>query len=165
MLTFVNAENNSVAVPSLVDETTTVFAVYSTWDAFLNGEAAVSTQRFNGQHNYNAAETFFAGWAKVCRDDENWSVVECGPAPTPTVPDTISARQIRLWLISAGISLAQIETLINNIEDQQQREYTRVEWEYAPYIERNHPMVATFAGALGLTDAQVDAGFIVAATL
>ena len=76
------------------------------------------------------------------------------------VPETISARQIRLWLISNNISLASVETVINSIEDVQLRERTLVEWEYAPYIERNHPLLETLALNLGLTNEQIDQGFI-----
>lgn len=165
MITFVQADTNAVAIPTAADDTGVSFGVYATWEDFIAGSAPTATHRFNGKNNYAAAETFFSGWAKVCRSDSDWAVVECGPLPEPEVPATISARQIRLWLISAGVSLAQIETLIDNIADPQQREYTRVEWEYAPYIERNHPMVSVFAAELGLTEAQVDAGFITAATL
>jgi hypothetical protein len=165
MLTFVNTESDAVALPISENDTGVIFGVYSNWESFLNGAAPIATHHFNGRQNYTAAETFFSAWTKVCRDDSDWSVVTCGPTPEPEVPATVSARQIRLWLLSSGISLSQIDTLINSIADQQQRDYTRVEWEYAPYIERTHPMVAVFAGELGLTEAQIDAGFISAATL
>lgn len=76
------------------------------------------------------------------------------------VPETISARQIRLWLIGNNISLASVEAVINSIEDVQLRERTLVEWEYAPYIERNHPLLEALASNLGLTNQQIDQGFI-----
>jgi len=75
------------------------------------------------------------------------------------VPATVSARQIRLWLVRHGISLAQVEAAIDAIPDQLQRDSVRVEWEYAPYIERAHPMLLPLAVALGLTEAQVDQAF------
>jgi hypothetical protein len=77
-----------------------------------------------------------------------------------SVPETISARQIRLWLISNNISLTSVETVINSIEDIQLRERTLVEWEYAPYIERSHPLLEALASNLGLTNEQIDQGFI-----
>jgi hypothetical protein len=77
-----------------------------------------------------------------------------------SVPETISARQIRLWLIGNNISLASVEAVINSIEDVQLRERTLVEWEYAPYIERNHPLLEALASSLGLTNEQIDQGFI-----
>lgn len=164
MITFVN-ENENVAIPVATTDTNTVFGVYESWEAFRNSQLPIASHTFNGAVNYQLAEQFFSGWAKVCRDDADWSVVGCGPTPAPVVPDSVSARQIRLWLISNGISLAQIDQLIEAIEDPQQKDFTRVEWEFAPYVERSHPMVATFASALGLTNEQVDAAFITAATL
>jgi hypothetical protein len=83
----------------------------------------------------------------------------------PTVPETISARQIRLWLIDNNISLTSVETAINGIVDEKLREKTLVEWEYAPYIERNHPLIEALAASLGLTSEQVDQGFIQASVL
>jgi hypothetical protein len=77
-----------------------------------------------------------------------------------SVPESVSARQIRLWLINNGIQLTQVENAINSIEDPITRETIKVEWEYAPYVERNHPMLAPLAQALGLTENQVDTAFI-----
>jgi hypothetical protein len=76
------------------------------------------------------------------------------------VPESVSARQIRLWLINNGIQLSQVEDAINSIEDPITRETIKVEWEYAPYVERNHPMLVPLAQALGLTENQVDTAFI-----
>ncbi|NDD54471.1 hypothetical protein EBZ39_11450 [bacterium] len=87
------------------------------------------------------------------------------PAPSPPVPDTISARQIRLWLIDNNISLTNVETAIDTIVDEKLKEKTRVEWEYAPYIERTHPLIESLASHLGLTSEQVDQGFIAASVL
>jgi hypothetical protein len=78
----------------------------------------------------------------------------------PVVPENVSARQIRLWLINNGIQLSQVENAINNIEDPITRETIKVEWEYAPYVERNHPMLVPLAQALGLTEQQIDIAFI-----
>jgi hypothetical protein len=77
-----------------------------------------------------------------------------------SVPESISARQIRLWLINNGFQLIQVENAINSIEDPTIRETVKVEWEYAPYVERNHPMLIPLAQALGLTENQVDQAFI-----
>jgi len=85
--------------------------------------------------------------------------------PTPAVPESVTARQIRLWLVAHGISLASVEAAIDAIPDATQRESVRVEWEYAPYVERSHPMLVPLATALGMTAAQVDAAFVEAASL
>ena len=96
--------------------------------------------------------------------DANWIDGEW-VIPDPVVPQpvTISARQIRLWLIRQGIPLDAVDDAIAAIPDQMTRETVRVEWEYAPYVERNHPMLIPLAMALGLTESQVDQAFIEAA--
>jgi hypothetical protein len=86
------------------------------------------------------------------------------PVP-PVVPNNVSARQIRLWLLSNNISLAAVQTAIDAIPDPALRDKTKVEWEFAPYIERYHPLISTIGLQLGLTDADIDAGFIAAEQL
>jgi hypothetical protein len=76
------------------------------------------------------------------------------------IPESISARQIRLWLINNGIQLSQVEQAIDSIPDLIMRETIKIEWEYAPYVERNHPMLGSLAQALGLSEEQIDAAFI-----
>ncbi len=76
------------------------------------------------------------------------------------IPENISARQVRIWLLQHGISLQQVENAIDTIQDPVLRDITKVEWEYAPYIERNHPMLVPLAQALGLTQEQLDQAFI-----
>lgn len=84
----------------------------------------------------------------------------------PVLPEPrISARQVRLWLINNGISLNSIEQAIDSIEDAQLREKTRVDWEYAPYVERNHPMLIPIASILGLTETDLDQAFLEAILL
>ncbi len=84
---------------------------------------------------------------------------------SPAVPASVSARQIRLWLVARGVSMAAVDAAIDAIPDALQRDSVRVEWEYAPYVERSHPMLVPLAAALGLTEAQVDQAFVEAATL
>jgi hypothetical protein len=83
----------------------------------------------------------------------------------PAVPESVSARQIRLWLVRHGISLSQVDAAIDNIPDQLQRDSVRIEWDYAPYVERSHPMLIPLASALGLTEQQVDQAFIEASSI
>jgi hypothetical protein len=77
----------------------------------------------------------------------------------PKVPSSVSARQIRLWLVQHNIPLSAIESVIDGIADQITRDTVRVEWEYAPYVERSHPWLVPLAQALGLTEEQVDEAF------
>jgi hypothetical protein len=108
--------------------------------------------------------------------DHSEYVIECnkvnlvprdadGTAAILTQPFRISARQIRLWLIQNGIALSQIDDAINNIEDPNTREAVRIEWEFAPYVERNHPWLIPLAESLGLTPEQVDQAFIEASNI
>jgi hypothetical protein len=83
----------------------------------------------------------------------------------PVAPPSITARQIRLWLVSHGVSLSAVERAIDAIPEATHREMVRVEWEYAPYVERSHPMLVPLAAALGMTAEQVDAAFREAAGL
>lgn len=80
--------------------------------------------------------------------------------PPVVIPSSITARQVRIWLINNGIQLSQVEQAIDSIEDPITREITKVEWEYAPYVERNHPMLTPLAQALEQTEQQIDTAFI-----
>ncbi len=84
---------------------------------------------------------------------------------TSPVPPSVTARQIRLWLVSHGVSLATVEAAIDAIADTTTRETVRVEWEYAPYVERSHPWLVPLAAAIGLDEAAVDQAFREAAVL
>lgn len=104
--------------------------------------------------------------------DHGEYVAQCGevgikPRPQTAVPQqqTATARQVRLWLIQNGISLSQVDAAIAAIPDAAQREAVRVEWEYAPYIDRDHPMLVPLADALGLSEEQLDAAFEEASVL
>lgn len=86
-------------------------------------------------------------------------------ADTSPVPQSVTARQIRLWLLGQGYSLAQIDTTIAAIPDENVRGVVSVEWEYAPYVERSHPWLIPLAWALGLDESQVDQAFREASVL
>lgn len=85
--------------------------------------------------------------------------------PEPYTPDTISARQIRLWLLQNGISLQMVADAIATIEDPVTRDSVSIEWEYAPYIERTHPMLVPLAQVLGLSESDIDRGFVEAVNI
>ena len=85
--------------------------------------------------------------------------------PPVVVPQSISPRQIRLWFIQNDIPLSMVENAIDSIQDNVLRETTRVEWEYSPYVERNHPMINNLGAILGLTPEMIDQAFIIASNL
>ena len=78
---------------------------------------------------------------------------------------SVTSRQIRLWLVTHGVALATIDAAIDSIVDATTRECVRVEWDYAPYVERTHPWLETLAAQLGFNDATIDQAFREAATL
>jgi len=90
----------------------------------------------------------------------------------PDIPSTsfqntrLSARQVRLWLISKGIDLNNIPLIIDQgISDPMTRQSVQVEWEYAPYIEYHHKWLLPLASGLGLTKTDIDEAFINAKNL
>lgn len=77
----------------------------------------------------------------------------------------ISARQARLWLIQNGVDLNIINSVIDTIEDPVLRESIKVEWEYAPYIERSYQWINSLASQLGLSESDLDRAFIEGAAI
>ena len=104
------------------------------------------------------------GFTAVHDDElpEGWQMI---PSPVPPVPVSVTARQIRLWLITHNVSLASVDAAISGIADQMQRDLVKAEWEYAPYVERTHPMLEVLGQALGLDSASIDAAFREAALI
>jgi hypothetical protein len=132
----------------------------------------------NGQTGPEQVTTVGNGWGVVMMtNDHNEYLSKCQELsimPRAATPDnltpveiiqTVSARQIRLWLIQNGIDLNTIDEIISLIPDPALRSYTKVEWEYAPYIERNHPMLVPLAIALGLTEEDINRAFIEASLI
>lgn len=101
----------------------------------------------------------------IIPDDELPEGLERVPENPQTIPQTISARQIRLWLIQHGYTLSQIDNIINQIPDELQKNVVMVEWEYTPYVERNHPWINILGQALGLASSQIDQVFIEASII
>jgi hypothetical protein len=68
------------------------------------------------------------------------------------VPESVTATQVRLWLVDHGVSLDAVSAAITD-------DRARVYWEYAPYIERSNPLVDAIGGSLGLSSDQIDQAF------
>ena len=91
------------------------------------------------------------------------------PPPTPRVPNAVTRRQLRLWLVRHGYTLAQVEALIDALPEPQRTE-ARIEWQDATQYERGHPLLRQLAGALlkldkEELDATLDRAFREAAAL
>lgn len=86
------------------------------------------------------------GWRQV---DGGWL------PPDGPVPQSVTMRQARLALLSAGL-LTQVDQLIDGIPDLGQREAAKIEWEYAQDVSRTSMLVMQLAPLLGLNDEALD---------
>ena len=92
--------------------------------------------------------------------DYVWAVTYEKPPLKP-----LTRRQFRLALVMNGFALADIETLIAQIEDDMQRQIIQIEWQDATVFERNNSSLLTMAVIMGLSSAQIDELWEQAATL
>lgn len=83
---------------------------------------------------------------------------------TPPMP-ALTRRQFRLALVTNGYSLADIETLIAQIEDDMQRQIIQIEWQDATTFIRTSPNLLFMANLMGLSTEQVDTLWSQALTL
>jgi len=88
--------------------------------------------------------------------------VQSLPNDPPTVPATLTAVQIRLWLVAHGITLEQVADAIAALPEET-REATRIEWEYSGTVHRNSSTLVAMAAAFGMDSAAIDAAFVEAA--
>lgn len=86
------------------------------------------------------------------------------PEPPAPVPEWVTRRQLKQWLIEHG-QLAGVEAALNAIADDTARAVALNWWVESQDFRRDHPLVASLAAALGLTSADVDAAFREAAAL
>lgn len=68
----------------------------------------------------------------------------------------LSAVQVRLALLGAGITPAMVEAAIESLPEGIHHDTARTYWEYATQFHRDHAFIAAFASALDLTSEQVD---------
>lgn len=79
----------------------------------------------------------------------------------PAVPRSVSRFQARAALLNAGL-LESVEQMMSSPDTPA---LARLAWTDAQEFRRTSPTVAAMAGALGLSDAQIDDLFIAAATI
>lgn len=148
--------DNEFARVETISERGYTLSRYTSREAANTGAEPIETLHLNGGPSISSCLAALpAGYVE---DDSGLPEIASPPA-------SVTARQIRLWLVAHGMSLANVEAAIDTIPDPMQRDMVRVEWEYAPYVERSHPMLLPLAAALGLTSEQVDDAFREAATL
>lgn len=80
------------------------------------------------------------------------------------VPQKLSRAQARGALILAGL-IDHVQPALDAISDPLQRALAQNDWDNRLEFERTHPQLLAIAGALGLTDEQIDQLFITGATL
>lgn len=85
------------------------------------------------------------------------------PAAVP-VPEAVTMRQARVALLHLGL-FDQVEAALQGIPDDLQRRVALQTWEYSGAVERNNPLILMLGPAIGLTPAQIDGLFRLAATL
>lgn len=76
----------------------------------------------------------------------------------------ITRAQAKAALIISGM-ISMVQPAIDAIPDALQRALAQNDWDERLHFERNNPTLAAMAGALGMTDAQLDDLFALAATL
>lgn len=87
--------------------------------------------------------------------------IKVGPYQPPIADEAraamppLSARQLRLGLVSTGFSQAQVAAVIEALPASD-REAAQIEWEYATTFNRTHTLVSTVGAALGISDEQID---------
>ncbi|MDH0157375.1 hypothetical protein [Stutzerimonas stutzeri] len=91
---------------------------------------------------------------------QGWIVI---PAPKPGVPESVTMRQARQAMLSAGI-LAQVDALIAAMPGEE-GESARIDWNHARDVKRDWPLIGALGPQMGLTEQQIDDLFIYAATI
>ena len=85
------------------------------------------------------------------------------PVQQSPIPQSVTMRQARLALLSAG-KLAQVDAAIAALSEPT-RTAALIEWEYSNEVQRQNGIVSQLGPALSLTDAEIDALFVAAAAL
>lgn len=81
------------------------------------------------------------------------------PPPQPLVPRSLNNHQLRAALMQSG-RYAAAKIYIGGLSEAEQ-----VEWQFSQVIDRDGSLILAAQAALGLSDAQVDALFILGGTL
>ena len=92
-------------------------------------------------------------------EEAEWDAMEVAEAARYKGPSKVTMRQARLALLGAGL-LSTVQTAIAGAGPA-----AAIEWDYATEVQRGSGLVPAMATALGMTDAQIDALFVQAATL
>src|SRR5690606_24198301 len=90
---------------------------------------------------------------------EATDVPDLPPEPTePSIPSVVTMAQAKLALLYAGL-YEQVEQALADLPEPQ-KTAALIEWNHRQTLEREHPLVAQVATALGLTEQQLDELFL-----
>lgn len=78
----------------------------------------------------------------------------------PVVPEVVTMRQARLALLQSGLLQTVTDAIATGTD-----EAIKIEWEYATDVKRDWPSLVALTTSLGITDADLDNLFTLAATL
>lgn len=81
-----------------------------------------------------------------------------------TILADISPRQIRLALLSLGLTESLVDTAINNF-DSPAKEQAMIAWKYSTSFQRTVPTVEAIGSVLGLSSEQLDSLWVLGAGL
>lgn len=113
----------------------------------------------NKLHDIDPDFAFLLPVGSVPISDEEAQEIIDSMTPVQTDPQTVTRFQARAALHLAGL-LTTVESLMT---DPQTDMLARLAWQDAQEFRRQSPTVLSMAGALGLTDEQLDALFTTAA--
>lgn len=143
-----------------------VFSVTATGEEHVYS-VDVDITDMNGERyrcKYTSAPDDTFGLAPVVRQwlIDNKGLYEIAPYVPPTIDDIragmtpITPRQLRLALVRSGISLLSVTAALDSLPEGAEKEEAEIEWEYATRYERMAPALLTIAGAIGLTQSEID---------
>lgn len=93
----------------------------------------------------------------VAQEGGSWVI------PSAPVPQSVTMRQARQAMLSAGI-LAQVDALIAGMPGDE-GESARIDWNHARDVKRDWPLIGALGPQMGLTEQQIADLFIYAATV
>lgn len=94
----------------------------------------------------------------------SWGAYQPPPPGPPPIPQVISRRQLKEWLIRNDL-YDTVVYIIAQIEDPLEERIALNWWTEAAEIERWHPMVLQITTTLGMNEEQVDDAFRAAGQL
>lgn len=160
MITYCNGDREAIITAITGSEWTV--GVYDSFEAFRACQPPAEIRTFPGTPNRRDMLSAWPGWTPRVRDANTWAMLPDSTDDLPELPEvpaSVSPRQLRIWLVTHGISMDAVSDAIAAIPDATQRQISQIEWEFSDRYERNHNMLNAIARSMGLTEEQVDQAF------